>query len=108
MALPPSSTNSRTCSGSSPRSMRLASRALHTVLFSVPPSHRNLPRLLAVPIGSTVWIMLAFRTRQSSYLSFEQLVHDSQPHANRQSQQALFNSAGQLAHGDRDLFRQIV
>jgi hypothetical protein len=52
--------------------------------------------------------MLAFRTCQSSYLGFEQLVHDRQPHANRQGQQALFDSAGQLAHGDRDLFRQIV
>jgi hypothetical protein len=52
--------------------------------------------------------MLAFRTCQSSYLGFEQLVHDSQPHANRQGQQALFDSAGQLAHADRDLFRQIV
>ena len=40
IALPPSMTNSRGRSGSNPRSIRLASRALHTVLSSVLSSHK--------------------------------------------------------------------
>jgi len=47
-------------------------------------------------IGSSVRVVLAFGSSQPRHLSFEQLAHDGQTHANRECQQALFGRTRQL------------
>lgn len=75
-----------------------------------PPAERHLAVFVAVAHGAALRVVLPLRAADLGDLGLHQLVHDAQPHPDREGEQPLFGGAGEIAerllHGLRQLLRR--
>jgi len=72
-----------------------------------PATERHRALLVAVPAGGAVGVMLALRADHLVDLGGHQLVHDAEPDADREREQALPRCSGEIAERKLDGLGQI-